>query len=37
MRSIFNDAYLILFCVFFIEAYVVGNPLNCLDKSRQFK
>ena len=29
MRSIFNDAYAILFSVFFIEAYVVGTRLNC--------
>ena len=35
MRSIFNDAYAILFSVFFIEAYVVGTRLNCLDLSRQ--
>ena len=32
MRSIFNDAYVILFSVFFIEeAYVVGTHLNCLN------
>ena len=37
MRSIFNDAYAILFSVFFIEVYVVGTRLNCLDLSRQFK
>ena len=37
MRSVFNDAYAIIFSVFFIEAYVVGTCLNCLDKSRQFK
>ena len=37
MRSVFNDAYAILFSVFFIEAYVVGTHLNCLNKSRQFK
>ena len=37
MRSVFNDAYAILFSVFFIEAYVVGTHLNCLDLSRQFK
>ena len=34
MRSVFNDAYVILFSVFFIEAYVVGTRLNL---SRQFK
>ena len=32
MRSVFNDAYAILFSVFCIEAYVVGTRLNCLDK-----
>ena len=37
MRSAFNDAYEILFPVFFIEAYVVATHLNCLDLSRQFK
>ena len=37
MRSVFNDAYAILFSVFFIEAYVVGTLLNCLDLLRQFK
>ena len=37
MRSVFNDAYAILFSVFFIEAYVVGTHSNCLDLSRQFK
>ena len=37
MRSVVNDAYSILFSVFFIEAYVVGTRLNCLDLSRQFK
>ena len=31
MRSVFNDAYVILFSVFCIEAYVVGTHLNCLD------
>ena len=31
MRSLFSDAYAILFSVFFIEAYVVGTHLNCLD------
>ena len=29
MRSVYNDAYVILFAVFFIEAYVVGTRLNC--------
>ena len=37
MRCVFNDAYAILFSVFFIEAYVVDTRLNCLDLSRQFK
>ena len=37
MRSVFNDAYAILFSVFFIEAFVVGTHSNCLDLSRQFK
>ena len=37
MKSVFTDAYVILFSVFFIETYVVGTPLNCLDLSRQFK
>ena len=37
MRSIFNDAYVILFSDFFIEADVVCTRLNCLDLSRQFK
>ena len=37
MRSIFNDAYAILFSVFLIEAYEVGTRLNCLGLSRQFK
>ena len=37
MRSVFNDAYAILFSVFFIVAYVVGTCLNCLDLWRQFK
>ena len=37
MKSVFNDAYAILFFVFFIEAYVVGTHLNCLCLSRQFK
>ena len=37
MKSVFNDAYAILFSVFFLEAYVVGTQLNCLDLSRQFK
>ena len=37
MRSVFNDAYAILVSFFFIEAYVVGTRLNCLDLSRQFK
>ena len=37
MRSIFNNAYAILFSDFFIEADVVGTHLNCLDLSRQFK
>ena len=31
MRSVFNDAYAISFSVFFIEAYVVGTRLNCLN------
>ena len=31
MRSVFNDAYAILFSVVFIDAYVVGTHLNCLD------
>ena len=31
MRSFFNDAYAILFAVFFIEADVLGTCLNCLD------
>ena len=31
MRSVFNDAYAILFSVFFIEEYVAGTCLNCLD------
>ena len=31
MMSVFNNAYAILFSVFFIEAYVVGTHLNCLD------
>ena len=31
MWSVFNDAYAILFSVFFIEAYVVCTHLNCLD------
>ena len=31
MRSVFNDADVILFFVFFIEAYVVGTHLNCLE------
>ena len=35
MRSVFNDAYAILFSVFFIEVYVVGTHLNSLDLSRQ--
>ena len=25
------------FLIFFMKAYVVGNHLNCLDKSGQFK
>ena len=37
MRSVFNDAYAMLFSVFFIESYVVDTCLNCLDLSRQFK
>ena len=37
MRSVCNDAYVILFSGFFIEAYGVGTRLNCLDLSRQFK
>ena len=37
MRSVFNDAYAILFSGFFIEAYVVSTRLNCLELSRQFK
>ena len=35
MRSVFNDAYVILFSVFFIEAYVVGTHLNCLIEAIQ--
>ena len=31
MRCLFNDVYAILFSVFFIDAYVVGTRLNCLD------
>ena len=31
MRSVFNDAYAMLFSVFFIESYVVDTRLNCLD------
>ena len=31
MRSIFNDAYAMVFSVFFIESYVVDTCLNCLD------
>ena len=37
MRSVFNNAYAILFSDFFIEADVVCTRLNCLDLSRQFK
>ena len=37
MRSIFNDAYAILFLIFFIIAYVVGTHLNYLNLLRQFK
>ena len=33
MRGIFNDAYVILFPIFFIKAYVVGTHLNCLEMS----
>ena len=36
-RSVFNNAYAILFSDFFIEADVVCARLNCLDLSRQFK
>ena len=36
MRSIFNDAYAILFFVFFIEAHVVGTSLNCLENSNEY-
>ena len=35
MRSIFNDAYAMLFSVFFIESYVVDTRLNYLHLSRQ--
>ena len=37
MRSVFNDAYAILFSDFLYKAYVVGTRLNCLFLSRQFK
>ena len=37
MRSVFNDAYAILFSVFCIDAYVVGTRLNCFELTRQFK
>ena len=36
-EELFNDAYAMLFSVFFIESYVVETGLNCLDLSRQFK
>ena len=36
LRSVFNDAYAILFSIFCIETYVVGTHLNSLDLSRQF-
>ena len=41
-EGLINDAYAIffvifLFVIFFIEAYVVGTDLNCIDKSMQFK
>ena len=35
--SVFNDAYAILFPIFFIKAYAVCTRLNYLDLSRQFK
>ena len=35
MRSLFNDAYAMLFSVFFIESYVVDTRLNCLDEAIQ--
>ena len=31
MRSVLNDAYVILFSVLCLEAYVVGTRLNCLN------
>ena len=36
MRSVFNDAYAILFSVFFIEAYVVGTRLTCRGNSNEY-
>ena len=41
-KDLSNDAYVmflwILFLlIFFIKAYVMGIPLNCIDKSIQFK
>ena len=39
MKSVFNDAYAILFSVFFIEAYVVGTHLiasTCRGNSNEY-
>ena len=36
MRGVCNDAYEILFPIFFNKACVVGTHMNCLDLLRQF-
>ena len=36
-RGLFMMLMRCSFLIVFIKAYVVGNHLNCLDKSRQFK
>ena len=37
MKGIFDNAYAILFLIFFIKAYIVGTHLNCLSKSQTNK
>ena len=38
-KDLLDDDYVTmwLFLIFFIEAYVVGTRLNCIDKSKKFK
>ena len=36
-KRTFDDDYAISFLIFFMNAYIVGTHLNCIDLSMQFK